>query len=293
MLEEKTVPLTVLTASYGAATDVGRVREHNEDSFLAQSPVFLVADGMGGHLAGEIASQQALSTFSDLVGRDFVTPDELSRRLEQAAVSVHALGQGDSAPGTTLSGLVLSTQNERPCVRVVNIGDSRTYHFASGTFSQVTRDHSEVQELVDAGWMTAEEARFSGRRNVITRALGAGIGADAAADIFLLPAHAGDRFVICSDGLSGEVPPALIEMVARCTADPQAAAEELVNRALTAGGRDNVTVIVVDIDTATPAWESVEVDDTTIPGKSSTAALAEEAAQADTIPRSGKDETHE
>ena len=255
----------VLRVAHGAHTDVGLVRDHNEDAYLAQAPVFLVADGMGGHRAGDVASALTLRSFADLVGRPFVTGAELGECVGRAARDVAELGSDGTAPGSTLSGLVLSLQGDLPCLRVVNIGDSRTYHFAAGSFSLVTRDHSEVQELVDAGRLTEEEARASDRRNVITRALGAGGGPDVAADQFLLPAHAGDRFVICSDGLSGQVTAALIEMVARSVPDPDLAARELVSRALASGGHDNVTVIVVDVLEAWPEWGEVAVDEASIP----------------------------
>lgn len=276
------LPAPVLTVAHGAATDVGRVRTHNEDAYLAHSPVFLVADGMGGHRAGDVASTLCLNAFAPLRGRDFVSAPELSGALTQAARDVAGLGADGGAPGTTLSGLVLSTQGDLPCIRIVNIGDSRTYHFGAGTFSLVTHDHSEVQELIDAGKLTEEQARTSGRRNVITRALGAGGGPEAAADHFVLPAHARDRFVICSDGLSGQVTSALIEIVVRSVGDPAEAAHELVRRALASGGHDNVTVVVVDVLEARPQWGRTAVDETTIPRHLEDTALED---LEDTVPR--------
>lgn len=273
------LPAPVLTVAHGAVTHVGRVRTHNEDAYLAHSPVFLVADGMGGHRAGDVASALCLNAFAPLRGCDFVSAPELSGALAQAARDVAGLGADGGAPGTTLSGLVLSTQGDLPCIRIVNIGDSRTYHFGAGTFSLVTRDHSEVQELIDAGKLTEEQARTSGRRNVITRALGAGGGPEVGVDHFVLPAHAGDRFVICSDGLSGQVTSALIEIVVRSVGDPAEAAHELVRRALASGGHDNVTVVVVDVLQARPQWSRVAVDETTIPRH------LENTVAEDTVPR--------
>ena len=187
------------------------------------------------------------------------------------------LGDDVGAPGCTLTGLVLSLQGDLPCLHVVNVGDSRTYHFAQDTFSLVTRDHSEVQELIDAGRLTLSQARASARRNVITRALGAGAGPVVPVDRFLLPAQAGDRFVICSDGLSALVSEPVIEAVVHSARPPRQVARELVDRALAAGGTDNVTVLIVDIIDVHPTWESVDVDDETLP--------LQHRASEDTLPR--------
>ncbi len=252
-----------LIVRHGSVTDVGQVRGDNEDSLLADSPVFLVADGMGGHRLGGTASAHAVRAFEDLVGRNFVTSQEFSRRLTRAARSVAALGAGERAPGSTLTGLLLCRQGALPCLRVVNIGDSRTYHLSAQSFSQITHDHSEVQELIDSGHLDRARALSSCRRNVITRALGAGGGDQVVADQYLLPATVGDRFIICSDGLSGHVAGSLIEVVARSVPDPRNAAQELVALALATGGRDNV--IVVDVVEAFPPWENTQVDDITLP----------------------------
>lgn len=254
-----------LIVRHGSVTDVGQVRGDNEDSLLADSPVFLVADGMGGHRLGGTASAHAVRAFEDLVGRNFVTSQEFSRRLTRAARSVAALGAGERAPGSTLTGLLLCRQGALPCLRVVNIGDSRTYHLSAQSFSQITHDHSEVQELIDSGHLDRARALSSCRRNVITRALGAGGGDQVVADQYLLPATVGDRFIICSDGLSGHVAGSLIEVEARSVPDPRNAAQELVALALATGGRDNVTVIVVDVVEAFPPWENTQVDDITLP----------------------------
>ena len=254
-----------LVVRHGSATDVGRVRDDNEDSLLAAPPVFLVADGMGGHDLGATASTRAVGAFEDLVGRDVVTSQEFSRRLTRAARSVAALGTGERAPGSTLTGLLLSRQGALPCLRVVNIGDSRTYHLSAQSFSQITRDHSEVQELIDSGDLDRARALSSCHRNVITRALGAGGGDRVVADQYLLPATVGERFIICSDGLSGHVSDSLIETVARSVPEPRHAARELVALALATGGRDNVTVIVIDIVEAFPPWQDTQVDDITLP----------------------------
>lgn len=266
-----------LRVAHGGLTDIGLLRAVNEDAFLAEPPVFLVADGMGGHRAGDVAARAALDAFTGLIGQEFVTSGQLDAALARAAADVARLGDDVGAPGCTLTGLVLSLQGDLPCLNVVNVGDSRTYHFTRGAFSLVTRDHSEVQELIDAGRLTLSQARTSARRNVITRALGAGAGPVVPVDRFLLPAHAGDRFVICSDGLSALVSEPVIEAVVRSARPPRQVARELVDRALAAGGTDNVTVLIVDIIDAHPTWESVNVDDETLP--------LQRRASEDTLPR--------
>ena len=266
-----------LRVAHGGLTDIGLLRAVNEDAFLAEPPVFLVADGMGGHRAGDVAARAALDAFTDLVGQEFVTSGQLDAALARAAADVARLGDDVGAPGCTLTGLVLSLQGDLPCLHVVNVGDSRTYHFTRGVFSLVTRDHSEVQELIDAGRLTLSQARTSARRNVITRALGAGAGPVVPVDCFLLPAQAGDRFVICSDGLSALVSEPVIEAVVHSARPPRQVARELVDRALAAGGTDNVTVLIVDIIDVHPTWESVDVDDETLP--------LQHRASEDTLPR--------
>lgn len=254
----------LLRVRWGSATDVGRRRTINEDSLLAEAPVFLVADGLGGHEAGEVASALVVDAFRPLVGLDFVGLGDLEHAIAKAARNVDQLATEDQAPGSTLTGLALSRQGGYPCCWVVNIGDSRTYHISSSKLSRVTIDHSEVQELVDLGAIDARTAAHSPQRNIITRALGGASGPDVRADHFLLPARRGDRFVICSDGLSSELTEILIEFISRAQPDPQQAAQALLTHALIAGGRDNISVIVVDIIEAMPEWPDSEVDDTTL-----------------------------
>ncbi|AWE43246.1 MULTISPECIES: protein phosphatase 2C domain-containing protein [unclassified Actinobaculum] len=265
------------SARSGWATDIG-MRELNEDSYLADSPVFLVSDGMGGYAAGEVASQTAVRCFRPLTSYEFVTGEQLEATIADAAREVDALAHAGKAPGCTLSGIVLSRQGKFPCARVFNIGDSRTYHLSGAGFSQVTRDHSEVQKLVDAGRLSVEEARYSRYRNVITRALGARSGPSVRADTFLLPLNMGDRFVICSDGLSGSVREEEIAEIARYMEDTKETAETLVQRALGAGTTDNVTVVVVDILDCAPQWEYSDSNGITV-------SAAPRSARDDTVPR--------
>ena len=249
---------------YGARTDVGRRRGHNEDCYGTGFPLFVVADGMGGHKAGEVAASIAVEEMMALAdGEDLVAAPRISEAVARAAQRVDELGTGISAPGSTLTGLAMSTHRSFPVARVFNIGDSRTYLLSQGDFQQLTRDHSQVQELIDSGTVTDVEARALPLHNVITRALGAGSGENVLADQFLVPLAAGDRFIMCTDGLSGEVTDSLIEMVSRAVRDPQELADQLVTMALNAGGKDNITVVVVDIVDAGPIFDDIEGEEAT------------------------------
>lgn len=238
-----------LTLRVGAATDTGRVRTLNEDSALAEGGIFLVADGMGGHAAGEVASGIVVDTLRDLVGREDLTADDVTRQLILAnqrilaAVDAHPEHKG---MGTTATGLALVTAGGADHWAVFNVGDSRVYRSIEGSLTQVTVDHSEVQELVEAGVITPDEARVHPARNVVTRSLGTDYAYQS--DLWVLPPYAGERFVICSDGLTNEISDERIAQLLAQHADPQDAAEELVRAAVEAGGRDNVTVVVVDLD---------------------------------------------
>ena len=235
-----------LSLSYGYGTDRGLRRELNEDSFIASDPVFAVADGMGGHEAGEIASGmcvRALAAMPQLAtGERSVTAAVLQQYLLRADSSIReATG---ARAGTTLTGAVVVEQMGMPYWLVLNIGDSRTYRLSQGHFAQVSVDHSEVQELVDAGEITAAQATVHPRRHVVTRALGT--GDETEADYWLLPVEEGDRILICSDGLTGELTDDHLFRILSTVAHPQDAVDALIQAALRNGGRDNVTVIVVD-----------------------------------------------
>lgn len=234
-----------LIVSAGSATHPGCRRTLNEDAYLSSSPVFLVADGMGGHEAGDRASATAVAEFTSLLGRPAVHIDDLSTTLARARTAVEQLSPASRArAGTTLSGAVLSEVDGLGYWLVLNIGDSRTYRFADRELEQITVDHSVVQELIEAGEITAEQAAVDSRRNIITRAIGAGSTGEA--DYWLFPAELGDRMLICSDGLTNEVSTERIRDVLNTEPDPQTAADVLIDEAVRAGARDNVTVVVVD-----------------------------------------------
>ncbi|MEE0845978.1 MAG: Stp1/IreP family PP2C-type Ser/Thr phosphatase [Eggerthellaceae bacterium] len=228
---------------FGSRTDIGCVRDHNEDSLVVAPPLFAVADGMGGHAAGEVASEIATTALADQAPKE---PDAeaLGRAIEaanHAIIEAARNGLGREGMGTTCTAAIL--KGER--LVLAQVGDSRAYLLHQGKLQQLTRDHSLVAMMVEAGQLTPEEARVHPRRSVITRAL----GTDPATkpDLYELDVETGDRLLLCSDGLSGMVEDRDIEAIMNRTADPQRCASQLVNEAIAAGGNDNVTVIVADV----------------------------------------------
>ena len=267
----------------GTGTDVGLRRKVNEDSLLAAHPVYIVADGMGGHEAGDKASQAVVLELSGLVGKLAITPDELADSLDRAHAAVRVIAAGTSrGAGSTLTGVVISDQGGRPHWLVFNIGDSRVYLLRGEDFVQLTVDHSIAQELIDDGKLAREDLATYAGRNVITKAVGAD---HSDADFWLYPIVTGDRLVLCSDGLSGEVTDEGIAAHLVANADPQAAAEALVADALAHGGRDNVTVVVID---AVAGGVSVDLEEATIAAEMRPAEVEDELdATTIEIPRKG------
>ena len=232
----------------GLATDVGRVREHNEDSAFARGSIFVVADGMGGHAAGEVASAIAASTLGELADRTDLAVADVVAQLTEANLRLLQAGIRDPRTwgmATTLTGaaLVVGDDGDRAWA-IVNLGDSRVYRYAAGSLTQVTVDHSEVQELVDAGYLTDDEARVHPLRHTVTRSLGR--DRSPVPDTWVFPVVVGERFVVCSDGLTNEVLDAQIAALLGESADVQTTAQALVDAAVANGGRDNVTVVVVE-----------------------------------------------
>jgi len=232
---------------WGASTDVGMVRQQNEDSFLAEETLFVVADGMGGHNAGEVASALAVTTLKAGARLGIDTTEEFRELVQQANSAIYTASLDDSTQsgmGTTVTALSI-VEGEEPRVLVANVGDSRAYLWRSGALSRLSVDHSYVQELVNEGIITPEAARVHPRRNIVTRALG--IDRSVMVDVFTHFVRTGDRIVLCSDGLVDEVADNEITRVLGQHSDPQETAEALVMVANTNGGRDNTTVIVVDV----------------------------------------------
>ncbi len=238
---------------HGASTDVGLVRKVNEDSFLVAPPVFVVADGMGGHSGGDVASRMVVEEFQRLAahydptgGADHVA-DAFTRaqaRIVQYGEAHRALTPGWHA-GTTAVVAVLVDDNGVTKWLLANLGDSRIYRLTEGHLEQISVDHSVVQELIDAGQITPDQAAVHPERHVITRALGSPGGIDP--DFFLLPLASVERLLLCSDGVTGMIEDEEIEDILVTVPDPRDAADRLVRAAVAAGGRDNATAIVVDV----------------------------------------------
>lgn len=229
--------------SFGSRTDIGYVRDHNEDSLIIIPPLFAVADGMGGHEAGEIASEITVNTLAELAP-SHLDAEGLTAAVEAANYNVMKAprqGIGRDGMGTTLTAAML--EGER--LLIAQVGDSRAYLLHKGHLQQITRDHSLMADLIEAGQITPEEARVHPNRSVITRAIGSDI--HMRPDIYELNVDAGDRILLCSDGLSSMISNNAIESIMRRQSDAQHCADELVTAALENGGADNVTVVVADV----------------------------------------------
>lgn len=248
----------VVRIAWAAATDTGRRRAANEDSYVAQSPLFAVADGMGGHSAGDLASAAVVERLAEALTEDFIAPRTIERALEAATSDITEIA-ADSVlgVGTTVTGAGLTLQDDEPYFAVFNIGDSRVYCFERNELFQVTVDHSVVQELVEAGALTRDEAEHHPDSNVITRAVG--FNAQPMPDFWMVQLHAGLRLLICTDGLTKEVSDESIRMHFAAGLTPAETAGALIDAALASGGRDNITAIVVDV---LEAPEALELDDT-------------------------------
>ena len=229
--------------SFGSRTDIGCLRDHNEDSLVVTPPLFAVADGMGGHAAGEVASEIAVRVLSELAP-EHPDGEALGRAIEEAnraVIQAAREGRGRQGMGTTTTAAML--EGER--LVIAQVGDSRAYLLHQGKLQQLTRDHSLMADMIEAGQLTPEEARTHPQRSVITSALGS--DAHLHPDIYEINVETGDRLLICSDGLSGMIFDDQIENTLRRVQDPQRCASQLVNEAIAAGGHDNVTVIVADV----------------------------------------------
>jgi protein phosphatase len=244
---------------YGAATDVGRVREVNEDSYLAAPPVFVVADGMGGHDGGDVASRIVVEEFARLAEEGY-DPRRGSTAVAETLVACHRriteyaeeqsrhTGRDFQAGTTAVVALLVEDDAQEggaPKWLLANVGDSRIYRFVDGDLEQVSVDHSLVQELADEGTITREEMSSHPARHVVTRALGGPELEDA--DYFLLPLASAERLLLCSDGINEMIGDRQVAAILADATDPRDAADRLVAAAVAAGGRDNATAVVVDV----------------------------------------------
>jgi protein phosphatase len=232
--------------AWGAASDTGRVRQANEDSFLVVDGLFAVADGMGGHQAGEVASHLALESLQS--GFTAAGTDVLVRSVEDANRILVERSTADpelAGMGTTLVAMALVEASGRDAIGVVNVGDSRLYLLSDGNLAQITEDHSLVATMERQGRLTAAEAAVHPQRNILTRALG--IDGTVLVDSWEILPVIGDRYLICSDGLFNEVDESRIAATLRRLADPNEASRELIRLANEGGGRDNITCVIVDV----------------------------------------------
>src|SRR4051794_5250493 len=232
---------------YAQLGDVGGRREGNEASMLVDPPLFVVADGMGGAQAGEVASGLAVETLGEMPpDDDDDVEEELTGAIVQANRRIHDRSQDDRAlagMGTTLTAAFVHDGK----VTLGHVGDSRAYRYRDGELAQLTDDHSLVAELERHGKLTAAEARVHPQRSMILRALG--IGADVEVDTYCFVGEPGDVFLLCSDGLSGLVHDAVIAEVLKDCETLEAAAEKLIELANLSGGPDNITAVLFRLGT--------------------------------------------
>ena len=239
-----TSSVEVVSSYYGSRTEIGNVREHNEDSLTVLPPLVAVADGMGGHEAGEIASEITINTLNDLAPQS-ADAEALARAVVAANLNVikaPSQGVGREGMGTTLTAAIL----EKERLVIAQVGDSRAYLLHNGSLQQLTRDHSLMADMIEAGQLTEAEARVHPNRSVITRAIGS--DPHMQPDLYELTVETGDRRLLCADGLCGMLEDHEIASLMRQAPSAHSCAQQLVEAALAAGGFDNATAVVVDVE---------------------------------------------
>jgi PPM family protein phosphatase len=229
----------------GVRTDIGRSRVRNEDAYLVRDPVFAVADGMGGHRGGDVASNLALESLQT-AGEGSTAEDfqQLVDQIKAANQRVLERGEADRdlrGMGTTLTAILASDGK----AHVAHVGDSRAYMLRDGKLQQLTEDHTLVQRMVREGRLTEQEAHTHPQRSIVTRALG--VDENIPIDELTLDLKEGDRLLLCTDGLSSMLDRDTIEKILQSEPDPQAASDRLVEEANRAGGDDNITVVLLDV----------------------------------------------
>jgi PPM family protein phosphatase len=247
-------------AEHFHASDLGRQRQGNEDNYFVRAPLFVVADGMGGAQAGEVASEMAVESFDGGLP-DGSPADGLVSVIEDANRRIHDRSRAESqraGMGTTVTAAYVGEQE----VTIAHVGDSRAYVLRDGELTRLTRDHSLVGELVARGKLTEEQAETHPQRSVITRALGP--EPEVQVDVQAYQARAGDVFMVCSDGLTSMVPEARVRELLTAAGSLEEAGRELIAAANDAGGRDNITVILFrleDVDGDEPAaWQRETIE---------------------------------
>lgn len=246
----RNTPKTSFSFDHGACTHVGRLRQVNQDSHGTCPGVFVVADGLGGHAAGEVASELAVNVMIEGARAGVKSPEEFGELVQQANRAIFEAAANDPSlhgMGTTVTALAcLPGDGDR--VAVANVGDSRTSLYRAGDLIRVSKDHSLVQEMIDEGRINPDDAWRHPEGNVLTRAVG--LEPATKVDVIVLSVEPRDRFLLCSDGLIDEVSEEDIAEALWRYRDPQECAEKLVDMANTNGGSDNITVIVVDVNPA-------------------------------------------
>jgi serine/threonine protein phosphatase PrpC len=230
-----------MNVTVGVATDIGRVRERNEDSYLVEPPLYAVADGMGGARGGAVASSLALDKMEELFHGGKGSLGELIRSANRTVFERSVSDRKVSGMGTTLTAATVDDHG----AHLGHVGDSRAYLLRAGALRQLTDDHTLVNRMVKAGEISQQEAGTHPHRNVLTRSVGTEPEVDV--DEEDVPLIGGDRLLLCSDGLTGMVAEPQIQAILEATSDPQEAADRLVRAANRAGGIDNITVVILDI----------------------------------------------
>lgn len=233
---------------WAVATHPGNVRESNQDATLSGPNVFAVADGMGGHACGELASATAITRLAEVTDCLELTAETVLLGIDEANRAV--LTVTDARPdcagmGTTLAGVAILAGEDAPVAIAFNVGDSRVYHWSSGDTDQVSRDHSVVAELVRNGEIDPEDARSHPSRHIVTRALG--LSPEMETDRWMLNVEPGDRFLVCSDGLFNELEDGELHAALSSKGSPQDVVDQLLNRVLTRAALDNISVVLVEI----------------------------------------------
>jgi protein phosphatase len=267
------------------ASDLGRQRQGNEDNYFVRAPLFVVADGMGGAQAGEVASEMAVESFDAGLGNG--SPAEgLVRVIQEANRRIHDRSRSDeqaAGMGTTCTAAYVGEDE----VTIAHVGDSRAYLWRDGELTRLTRDHSLVGELVARGKLTEEQAESHPQRSVITRALGP--EPDVQVDVDTYPAQSGDVFMVCSDGLTSMVPEARVAPILTGAGSLEHAGRELIAAANDAGGRDNITVILFRLDEVEggeephAAGEASTAVEASVDGSAQTTTMARPKARAQPI----------
>ncbi len=232
-----------MTLRWAGDSHVGRVRDNNEDSFLAGPKVWAVADGLGGHAAGEVASAIVTEVMSELNELETITADAIDTAIERANELVFSYGLKHPEAhglGSTISGVAVGEDGEW---LIFNVGDSRVYGGVGERWQQITKDHTEFTRLVEAGQASMDEERGNPASHILTRAIGSPLPVDV--DLWKLPPASGLQFLICSDGLSGELDNSEIAALLSKGGEPEVVVERLIGTALESGGHDNVTAVVL------------------------------------------------